>query len=441
VCATLPRSPATVDDLTEASVRRALRSLLLVPLVAACTTATATPQATVLRVVMADDWASAPVVAEVVDAFEREHEGVRVQLQGSPFSQIPDVVTNGVELGQPPDLAHWHAFAAGSAGIAQPVDDLWASEGLTADEYLAGAYTDVVWDGVVHGVPLDVNALVLMANVEQLDDADLTPADLRTPDTFREAAAALVDDGLATHAVTVTASSWATYGWIVANGGQLLETRPDGSPLLDVDGLPTFTFEDPGTITALELLVELIASGDAPPPFAPDLALDSIAAFATGDVAFHTSGSWDLPITRQAMQADVQFDDIMVLPLPQADPDHPRTVLGGSSLFVPVDAQHRDLAFELALALTQDDIALRLALEEGRLPARSRVYAEPVFSASPDLAAFVEQLPTAEVMPLIAYPEVAAAFRDGLETVLSLRVEPAEAMAQVQRFADAERER
>jgi multiple sugar transport system substrate-binding protein len=410
------------------AARRALGLLAAVALLGACTTAAAPPAPTVLRVVMADDWASAPIVTEVIAAFEREHEGVRVQLQGSPFSQIPDVISSAVELGQPHDLAHWHAFAAAAAGLAEPIDDLWDDAGLTRAEWLPGAVEDVEWLDALYGVPLDVNALVLMANEDRLAAASLTTDELATPDGFRAAAGELVGSGAVEHAITVTASSWATYGWIVANGGQLLR--------FGEDGVPTFTFDDPATIGALDLLADLVRDGQAPPPFAPDLALDSVAAFSLGEVALHSSGSWDLPLAQRARQSDIEVPDVEVLRLPQADPDRPATVLGGSSLFVPVGAANRELAFELMLALTEDDIALELALTEGRLPARARVYENPVFSSSPDLAAFVDILPDARVMTLIAYPEIAAGFRDALEAILSLRETPQEAMAQLQAFAE-----
>ena len=378
---------------------------------------------------MADDWASAPVVGEVIDTFERDNPRVRVRLQGAPFSQIPEEVTAGVDLGQPHDLAHWHAFAAAADGIAQPLDEAWEQAGLRADEYLPGALEDVTWDGRRYGLPLDVNALVLMANETLLDEADIDPEDLRTPEGFRAAAASLRSETSADRAIAVTASSWAAYGWITANGGQLIdEVREDGTPV--------FTFDDPATVAAVALLVDLVASGDAPPPLAPDLSLDAIASFSTGETAMHVSGSWDLPTTRRAGQAADALADVAVLPLPQDDPTMPRTVLGGSSLFVPVDAAHPELAFELMLALTADDVAVRLAAEEGRLPARQRVYDDPLFDSSPDLAAFVDQLPSAKVMPLIAYPEVAAAFRDGLESALAQRRSPTEAMAAVQAFAE-----
>lgn len=382
---------------------------------------------TVVRVVMADDWASAPLVGEVIEDFERAHD-VRVVVQGTPFSQIPDQVAEAIDLGQPPDLAHWHAFAAAAAGLAEPIDDQWEQAGLRDADFLPGAVEDVEWDGARYGVPLDVNALVLMANTELLQDAGIDGEQLRTLSGFREAAAVLRSDTEAQHAIAVSASSWAAYGWIVAAGGSLIE---------DVDdGVPSFTFDDAATVEAIALLVDLVDSGDAPPPLAPDLALDAISSFATGESALHASGSWDLPTTRRALQADSFVAEVSVMPLPQADPDEPQTVLGGSSLFVPRGADEPDLAFELMLALTEPEVGRELAAEEGRLPARADAYDDALFRATPDLEAFVEQLPTARVMPLIAYPEVAAAFRDGLEAALSQRRSPAEAMASVQEFAD-----
>jgi multiple sugar transport system substrate-binding protein len=414
-------------------VRRLLGALLGAGLLlASCTGGDGTPDPVTLRVVLADDWASAPLVVEVLDAFERERPGVQVQVHGVPFSQVPEVVVAAAELGQPYDLAHWHAFAAAAAGLAEPVDELWDAAGLEPAALLPGALLDVTWDGHRYGVPLDVNALVLLANEDLLGAAGLTVDDLRSVDTFTARAAALAALPEVDHALVVTASSWAAYGWIVANGGQLLELADDGTAALDDEGRPTFTFEHPATIDALEILVELIRSGAAPPPLAPDLATSAVASFADGRSALHTSGSWDLPVSRPAGGQD---PEVQVLAMPQADPTRPRTALGGSSLFLPVGGAHRELAFALALALTEREVGLALVTEEGRLPAFRDAYEDPLF-ARPDLAAVVAQLEHATVSPLIAFPEVAIAFRDGLESLLSLRRTPAEAMADVQAVAD-----
>lgn len=409
---------------------------VVVLLLAGCAAAPAAPEQRTLRVVMADDWASAPLVGEVIDEFERTNAGVRVQVHGSPFSQIPELVQAAGELGQPYDLAHWHAFAAAAAGLAEPVDALWAGHGLEPADYLPGALLDVTWDGRRYGVPLDVNALVLMANRALLRQAGLEEADLADLETFGDHVAALAALQDTDHSLAVTGSSWAAYGWIVAGGGQLLELAPDGTAALDAAGNPTFTFEDPATIRTLERLVAMVEAGYAPPPLAPDLALDAVASFADGRSALHTTGSWDLPITRRAVQTEAAVDDIAVLPLPQQDPSNIRTVLGGSSLFLPRDGEHPELAFELMLALTEREVGVALAEQEGRLPARLDAYDHPLFATSPDLVAFVDQLEYALVMPLIAFPEVAVAFRDGLEAALSGRLSPAEAMAGVQAAAE-----
>jgi multiple sugar transport system substrate-binding protein len=406
-------------------VRRTLALLVGGSLLASCSAGTSAAPRPTLDVVMADDWETAPIVRQVVRDFEREHD-VRVQVQATPFSQIPDLVRNAIDLGDPFDLAHWHAFAAAADDLAEPLDAQWEAAGLTADEYLPGAVDDVTWDGRIYGVPLDVNALVLLVNGTSLRAAGLGPDDLADADAFLETARRIQEQGEVDHAITVTASSWTAYGWIRAFGGELM-TRDD-------DGTVTFTFDDPRTVAAIDLLGTLATEEVATPPFAPDLSLDSITALTTGAVAMHASGSWDLPVTRRARDSAVA-DDVLVLPMPRGEGDT-GTVLGGSSLFVPRGAEHADLAFEFARALTATDVGVALAREEGRLPARVDAYTDPTFRDEPEIAAFVEELPEADVMPLIAYPDLAAAFGAAVERVLKGQQSAAEALGEVQVLAE-----
>ena len=379
-----------------------------------------------LRIALADDWASAPVVTDVIDEFEDDHPHVRVEVQASPFSQIPELVRSGLELDQPYDLAHWHAFAAAAAGLARPVDEHWERHELRAETYLDGALQSVTWQGRRYGLPLDTNALVLMVRPEVLAEAGVSPDDLAHVDDVLDVAHRLVEEQAAPHAMVIGASSWAAYGWIRAFGGHLVTIDESTAE-------PTFTFDDERTVAALDLRARLVHEGLAPSPFAPDIAAEGVQLFAQGQLAMHSGGSWDLPLLARE---DVDPEEIEVLPLPRGDGDT-GTVLGGSSLFVPVDAQHPDLAFELALRLTEDRVALRLAREEGRLPARSHLFDDDFFTASPDIEAFVQQLPDADVMPLIAFPEVSDAFREGIENILAGRQDAQEAMEEVQRFADS----
>lgn len=412
-------------------VRSIASALALALLAAACAAAPPRENRT-LSVVMADDWASAPVVGEVIAEFEREHDGLRVQLQPAPFSQIADLVRTASELGDPYDVAHWHAFAAGAAGLAQPLDDLWAEAGIEPSRYLDGAVQDVTWDDEVrYGVPLDVNAMVLLANGTALEAAQVSPEDLSDAARLPEVAAQLAAvDGI-DHALTVSASTWGAYGWIRAFGGDVLQR--------DTDGRVTFTFDDPRTIEALGTLQQLIEDGTAPAPFASDLALDAVQAFTQGTTALHASGSWDLAAATRSVNAGLDAESLQVLPLPRpvdATDVDAGTVLGGSSLFVPVGSEQRELAFAFMQALTADDVGAQLALTEGRLPATRAPYQDPRFSEDPRFAAFIAQLDDADVMPLIAYPAVESAFSDALESILK-GADPAETLGAVQARAEA----
>ncbi|MEX2504727.1 MAG: extracellular solute-binding protein [Egicoccus sp.] len=391
-----------------------------------CNAPAAPLEPALLRVIMADDWASAPAVREVFDQFERDHGNVRVQVQAVPFSQIPELVASAGELDQPYDLAHWHAFAAAATGLAEPLGEQWEAAGLSVEEFLPGAVEDVTWLGEPYGVPLDTNALVILTDAAMLREAGVDPQTMATPAGFVAAADAVTDSGAAQWMLPVSTSSWQAYGWIRAFGGDLLEVDP-------ATARPRFTFDDPATVAALEYLVRLVEEGHVPPPYGPDLAADAVQAFASGQVAAHATGSWDIQVVARNATRDVELE---VLPLPQADPDRPLTVLGGSSLFVPEGAEQGDLAFDLALRLIDDEVALRLAEEEGRLPARTRVFDAPLFTDDPLLSSFVAQLPNARVMPLIAFPEVAQAFTEALTSVLAGGEPVDETMAGLQRFAE-----
>lgn len=388
-------------------------SLLLAGPLAACASAPQAAEETTLSVILADDWASTATVTEVVSQFERDHEGVRVRVQGAPFSQILDMTRTAAELDQPYDVAHFHAFAAGATGDAQAIGDLWDAHGLSADRYLDGAVQGVTWDGDVrYGVPLDVNAMVLLANERLLEAAAITPDDLADASRFLEVARSLADSDEVDHALTVSGSTWAAYGWVRAFGGDVLQRASDGTV--------TFTFDDPRTVSALDALGQLVEDGSAPPPFAPDLALDAVAAFASGATALHASGSWDLSVTSRSVDAELTEDDVAVLPLPRGRDEgaDTGTVLGGSSLFIPTGSEQRELAFAFMLALTEPEVGLQFAFEEGRLPALVAAYDDPRFSADDRLAAFVEELADADVMPLLAYPGLDTGFAEAVELVL-----------------------
>ena len=101
-------------------------------------------------------------------------------------------------------------------------------------------------------------------------------------------------------------------------------------------------------------------------------------------------------------------------------------------MWVPQKAEHRELAFQFMTHLISDDNALRLAKEEGRLPARPRVFDDPFF-ADRDLQMFLRQLRTAHPPKLGAFDEPSEQFTTALEDVFRLGgADPALALADAQ---------
>lgn len=378
---------------------------LALALTAACGGGGSAQPTRILRVLMTDDWVTAPVLSAVRD-FERAHPDVRVDLDRSPIRHMFETVTAASRGGSAPDVVQAHAFAAAAQGLAQPLDDLWR-RGLEPGEFLPGALEDVTWAGRRYGVPLDTNALFLLYNAEQVAaaGADLSSGPLTFAD-FEALARRLTSPDGARRALALPTSTWWTYGWIRANGGDLLA--------VDAEGRPRLTLDAPEVVATLEYLARLVRTGAAFPPRAADShSGDALSLFRAGSAAVLASGSWDLAIVRR----DPGGERYRAALLPRGAGDRSGSVMGGSSLFVPVGSRQRRLAFAFMVHLTSDRYALRLAREEGRLPVRPRVYRDPYFQ-SPDLVAVLEQLRTAHPYTLEAFPEPARAFADAVDEVL-----------------------
>jgi multiple sugar transport system substrate-binding protein len=386
--------------------------MALVLVLTACSQGAHTAEPATLHVLMTDDWVTPPYVAAVRD-FERTHPGVTVATDKTPIRVMRDTVSAAIAEGNSPDVVQYHAFAAGAQGLAQPVDDLW-TKWLQPSEFLPGAVEDVTWAGHRYGVPLDTNALLLMYNADELTRAGLPlPGDSTTFRDLARLAKAISSDSQ--KGFTFYTSDWWTYGWIRANGGELLSVGQDGRPRFTLDAAPV--------VEAVGFLADLVNNGYAfPPRTGASSSGDALALFVAGKAAMYASGSWDLT----AVRAQGSAFHVAVMPR-GTNGQTVGTVLGGSSLFIPKGSRHRDLAFAFMLALTSDRYALRFATEEGRLPARPRVFADPALQ-DPDLQTFARQLSTAHPYLLEAFPAAQAAFVTAMDQVLRQHGDPAAAL-------------
>lgn len=379
----------------------------------------------ILRVLMANDWVSTPPVVDAIRTFEKEHPNVTIEASGVLFEHMMDTVKGGINSGRPADVVQFHAFGAGAQGLAESLDDLWAAS-LVRDEFLPGAIEDVEWGGKLYGVPLDTNALLIIYNVEHFEEAGVEkPSETWTFSDFEEAARKLsaTPDR---KAIAIPTSTWHTYGWIRANGGEVVEVQADGSG--------SFKLADPRVVEAVDFLARLIQKGYAYPPIgAAGDRTDAFALLRSGAASMHASGSWDLA----ALEREGLGDKFEVAVMPRGTTGATQgSTMGGSSFFVPKGSKNKELAFEFMTHIISDHYAQRLAKEEGRLPVRLSVY-EDSFFETPALQTFLIQLRSASPFKLESFPEAHDAFNDALDEVLQGRKDAQTAMAEAQQRSDA----
>lgn len=383
--------------------------------VAACSAAPADPEV-VLQVMLADDWVDTAPVIEAVRTFEADNPGVTVNLVGRPFSQIEDELAASVAQARPLDVVQHHAFAAGARGTAEPLDELWRTH-LDADAHFPGAIADVTWGDTFYGVPLDINAMFLVL------DADMARR-LGVPTTFRDVesfARAAAEEGR--RGLMASSDSWLVYGWMRANGGEIVEVADDGTP--------TFTLDRAENVEALDLLGRLVADDLAFGPTSRNVTTDAFSLFVTGSTAMLTTGTWDTA----ALQAEHPEVAFTTAPLPGGLTGATAgSALGGSSLMVGRGSGHVEQAVALIRALTADDVALAMARQEGRLPPRPDLFSAPELD-TPVMRTLQQQLGSAHPQQLIAFPEAQQAFASAIDEVLTGRADAATALARAQ--ADA----
>ena len=393
-----------------------------------------------LNVWFAADYVEQPPIVDLLREFQEAYPNIKVNPTGVQWEDMAKEVELAVSQGNPPDLAHHHAFALAAQGLAEPLDDLWKEWGAES-EFMPGAMEDVIWQGRVYGVPLDINTLFTIYNRKMFADQGLTmPGPRWTFDDLEVMTRSLTTPDGSRYGMALSASGWYLSGLIRAAGGDLL-TEDNGKVMA--------TLDDPAVLRILSLWHKMGVQdnvGTLPPP-QPRQSDAPVALFQAGKVAMFFSGPWDL--SRLRREAPEMMEQVGTAPLPHGgDPSKAGgSVLGGGSLFVPKGARNKEAAFELMKWATSDRYARRLAAEMGRYPVKTAQYNDPSLKGDPLLRPFIDQLGRARPYRFEAYrgannawiEAVRAAFQPGVDIPAILREAQAKAQASIDEVEAASR--
>lgn len=367
--------------------RRATIIFALLSLVA-CTRAE--PGVTVLKF-----WAigrEAEVVPSLLVEFEREHPGIRVELQALPLTAAHEKFLTAFAGDALPDLAQlgntWLPELA-TLGALEPLQPrIDASPVVRSDDYFPGIWDTNVIDGRVYGVPWYVDTRLLFYRKDLLAQAGFAapPRDWRE---WKQALAAIKRDaGPDKYSILLPLNE---YEPLLNLAAQL----PD--PLLRDDDARG-NFQSAGFRRAFEFYLEMFKQGWAPPMSATQIS-NVWDEFANGFYAFYITGPWNVGEFQRRLPAHLQ-SDWGTAPLP--GPDGPGAAIGGgSSLVMFESSKHKDEVWQLIEFLSAPAQQRRLHQLCGDLPPRRSSWDTPALANDRYARAFREQLERVKPAPKV----------------------------------------
>lgn len=227
-----------------------------------------------------------PVMQDLVDRFNAEHENITVRMTAMEWADFHARLPAALTSGQGPHIAIQHLDSlptSAARGLLLPLDDVAESLELTADDFVRPVWEAGIYDGMRYGIPLDVHPLGFFFNTAVMSAAGLDPANPPMARTEYEAALdELLAQGIAGH-------------WMsphVFTGGQTLQSLiwQFGGDLFDAEGATTTWAQDEG-VEALSWMVDAVQKGWS----ARDVGQDAdIIAVQNGQAAFNWNGIWSI---------------------------------------------------------------------------------------------------------------------------------------------------
>ena len=367
------------------------------------------------------------VVGELCRDFEREHPGIRVQVQQIPWSAAHEKLLTSHVGGALPDVGQlgnsWIAEFGALRALA-PLDAQLAAGGAGRDAYFGGIWDTNVLDGTTYGLPWYVDTRLLFYRKDILARAGYTTM----PETWAgwvECLRAIRrESGGKRYGIFLPTNEWLQP---VVLGLQ------SGSTLLADDGTRG-AFQEPEFRRGFDFYLSLFREG-----LAPTLGINEIAnqyqEFERGTFAMILTGPWNLGEFARRLPDSLQ-GAWATAPLP--GPDGPGlSFAGGSSLVMYRSTKHPAESWALMQYLSRPDVQVRFWKLTGDLPARRESWADSALTADPRTRAFGDQLTRTAPCPKVPeWEEIATRIYEQSDRAIRGATTPDSALATLDRIVN-----
>jgi multiple sugar transport system substrate-binding protein len=328
-----------------------------------------------------------PTVEELVRQFNERNPDVQVQMEIMPWDTLFQKLLPALQTGQGPDITGYateHIARYASAGLIQPVDDLYGPNGLDTATLVGPLLENMQFGGKYYAAPMNFATLLLYYNKDLFRDAGLDPerpptnwdeltsyAEKLTRDTSGDGAP---DQYGFVIAARQTVPMWPILFW--GNGGDYVQ---DGKSV----------FNSPQNLETLKRFAALIRDNKASPVGLTGADADKL--FETRKAAMYFVGPW---MTSGFTKAGLNFG---VAP-PPAGPKEQVTLGSGVAMVLNAGTEGpaRAGAYEFFKFWNSKDSQVTWALGSGFPPTRTDVLDDPRLAQNPFIKEFAAVAPRAK---------------------------------------------
>jgi len=247
----------------------------------------------------------AVVVVPIITDFEKEHPNIKIEYSKEDLGQYKDKLVTRIKNGNGPDIFRFHnTWVSELSDLLLPLPNSVISKEDFSKNYYPVAKTDLIKNGAIYGIPLQIDTLNLYINRDLFQAAGLTAPttwmdfvnyakQLTVKDennNIKTAGAAMGTFSNITHAPDIISMLFVQNGVDLSNMSSNLQAAGDALNFYSSFAMPKANVWD-------------------------DTLDQSIKAFAAGSLAMYFGYSWDF-FTIKSMNPNLSFDIYQVPSLP-----------------------------------------------------------------------------------------------------------------------------
>ncbi len=300
---------------------------------------------------------------DAVEAFKAANPDINVTVNINDREAHKTAIRNFLSA-DPPDVTSWYPgnrmgpFV--DAGLFEPIDDLWAAEGLDKD--MAAIQPTMTRNGKIWGVPYSYYQWGIYYRKDIFDKLGLDEP--TTWDGLLSACGTLRDAGVTPFTIGTK------FLWTAAGVFDYINLRTNGYEVHNDLTAGKIKYTDPRIVKTMENWAQMIDECGFVENHTSMSWQDAIAPFANGDAAMYVMGNFSVDGYKNAGLTNDQIDYFQ---FPEITPGIPMAEEApADAFFIPSGAKNKDEARKFLAFIAQPEIQSKWNETIGQLPPNSR---------------------------------------------------------------------